>query len=59
MGLQRVAFAVTAIFLRMNGYRFSVRADEGEKFMIDQVIQKRTAIEDIATWLEGAMKKVV
>jgi death-on-curing protein len=57
-GRKRVAFAATAIFLRMNGYRLSVQPDEGETFMVDQVIQKRMAIEDIATWLESRMKRV-
>ena len=56
-GNKRVAFAATAIFLRMNGYRLSVKADDGETFLVNQVIQKRIAIEDIATWLEDRMKK--
>jgi death-on-curing protein len=57
-GNKRVAFAATAIFLRMNGYRLSVKADDGETFMVNQVIQKRIAIEDIATWLESRMRRV-
>jgi death-on-curing protein len=58
-GNKRVAFASTAIFLRMNGYRLSVNPDDGESFIIDQVIRNKIAIEDIATWLEGHMKEVV
>ena len=58
-GNKRVAFAATAIFLRMNGYRLSVQADEGETFLVDHVIQRRIAIEDMATWLENNMKSVV
>jgi len=57
-GNKRVAFAATAIFLRMNGYRLSVKADDGETFLVDQVIQDRISIEVIATWLESRMKKV-
>ena len=57
-GNKRVAFAATAIFLRMNGYRLSVKADDGETFLVNQVIQKKIAIEDIATWLESRMKRV-
>ena len=57
-GNKRVAFAATAIFLRMNGYRLSVKVDEGETFMVDHVIRKRIVIEDIATWLEARMKRV-
>ena len=58
-GNKRVAFACAAIFLRMNGYRFSVETIAGESFIIDQVIKKKIAVEDIASWLESAMKKVV
>ena len=57
-GNKRVAFANTAIFLRMNGYRLSLNADAGETFLIDQVIQRRATIEVIAAWLEDCMKKV-
>lgn len=57
-GNKRVAFASTAIFLRMNGYRLIVKPDDGESFLVEQVIQKRVTIEVIAAWLEGCMKKV-
>ena len=57
-GNKRVAFATTAIFLRMNGYRLKVEPDDGESFLIDEVIQKRIPIEEIATWLEVHMKKI-
>jgi death-on-curing protein len=57
-GNKRVAFASAAIFLRMNGYRLMVKPDDGESFVVEQVIQKRAAIEAIAAWLEGCMKKL-
>ena len=57
-GNKRVAFASTAIFLRMNGYRLVVSADDGESFLIEQVIQERLAIDGIASWLETYMRKV-
>ena len=57
-GNKRVAFATTAIFLRMNGYRLKVEPDNGETFLIDEVIQKRIPLKDIATWLETYMQKV-
>lgn len=56
-GNKRVVFAGTAIFLRMNGYHLRVSADDGESFLIDQVIQKGIGIEDIASWLERYMKE--
>lgn len=56
-GNKRVAFATTAIFLLMNGYRLKVDADDGETFIIDVVIKKRASIEVISDWLEMRMKK--
>lgn len=57
-GNKRVTFAATAIFLRMNGYRLKVDPDNGESFLIDEVIKNQTSIEKIAAWLEQSMKKV-
>jgi death on curing protein len=57
-GNKRVAFANTAIFLRMNDYRLEVHPDDGETFLVDRVIQQKIPIEDIATWLESRMKHV-
>ena len=55
-GNKRVAFASTAIFLSMNGYHLKVHPDDGETFLVEQVIKQKIAIEDIATWLENRMK---
>lgn len=57
-GNKRVAFAVTAIFLRMNGFRLNVDADNGENFLIKKVIGKSASIEEIASWLEKHLKLV-
>jgi len=57
-GNKRVAFATTAIFLRMNGYRLKVDPGRGESFLLSEVIQEKIPIEDIATWLETYMKEV-
>ena len=57
-GNKRVAFAATAIFLRMNGYRLQVDAAEGESLIVDRVIQGKISIEEITTWLEGVMQRV-
>lgn len=58
-GNKRIAFATTAIFLRMNGYRLVVDADNGESFLIEEVIQKKVDLAKIAEWLERHMKKVI
>lgn len=57
-GNKRVAFATAAIFLRMNGYRLKIDADNGESFIIDRVIKHRAEITEIADWLEKHMKSV-
>jgi death on curing protein len=57
-GNKRVAFACTAIFLRLNGYRLKVDPGNGEEFLIEQVIKKKASIEIIADWLEKNMKAV-
>lgn len=51
-GNKRVAFAATAVFLRMNGCRLEVGADEAERFLIDEVIVARTDVTMIAEWIE-------
>jgi death-on-curing protein len=55
-GNKRVAFALTAVFLRMNGYRLAVSADAAEAFLIEQVIVSRKDVEVIAPWLERHMR---
>lgn len=57
-GNKRVAFATSAIFLRMNGYRLKVDADNGESFLIDRVIMGKAEIDEIASWLEKHMAAV-
>ena len=57
-GNKRVAFASTAIFLRMNGFRLTIDPDNGESFLIEQVIRAKTDIHEIAAWLEKHMRPV-
>ena len=56
-GNKRVAFALTAIFLRMNGYKLIVSPKEGEHFLIHEIIINKVSLETIAKWLENHMKK--
>jgi death-on-curing protein len=51
-GNKRVAFAATAVFLRMNGYALAVGADEAERFLVDRVIGARADVATIAAWRE-------
>jgi death on curing protein len=51
-GNKRVAFAATAVFLRMNGCKLEVDPDEAERFLIDDVIKGRAEVAVISDWLE-------
>jgi death on curing protein len=57
-GNKRVAFATTAIFFRINGFRLKVDAENGESFLIEKVIKKKAELNEIADWLEKRMKAV-
>ena len=57
-GNNRVAFPLTAIFLRMNGYRLKVDADNGESFLNERVIRAKADLAEIANWIEQYMRNV-
>lgn len=51
-GNKRIAFALTAVFLRFNGYVLRVSPEVGEKFLIDRVIVKKVELSEITAWIE-------
>jgi death-on-curing protein len=55
-GNKRVAFAATAIFLKMNGFSLRMTADEGETFLIESIINQRTSLDEISRWLAAHIK---
>lgn len=52
-GNERVAFATTAVFLRLNGYRLVVDPGPAERFVIDRLIVGRADLAEITAWLEA------
>ena len=56
-GNKRVAFALTAVFLRMNGYRVVVSADAAEHFVVDELIEDHATLERISTWLTARLRR--
>jgi death-on-curing protein len=56
-GNKRLAFALTATFLKMNGFALKVNADEAEEFIINQIIKNKEDATSIATWIEGHLEK--
>jgi death-on-curing protein len=57
-GNKRMAVALCAVFLRMNGYRLVVEPDDGEAFLVQEVIEDHLDLDAIAEWLERHMVKV-
>ena len=57
-GNKRVAFALTAVFLHMNGYRLTVGVAAAERFLSRRVIVDKAELETIATWVEKHMRKL-
>jgi len=55
-GNKRGACASAAIFLRVNGYRLVVSAEQAENFIVQSVIIDRSPIKSIAQWLSSSMK---
>jgi len=51
-----VAFALTAVFLRMNGYVLVVSADDAEQFVIERLIAGRAALDEVESWVEGHLR---
>ena len=54
---KRVAFALTAIFLRMNGFRLAASADDAERFVIDDLIKAHASLDRVAAWLSAHMRR--
>ena len=57
-GNKRIAFALCAIFLRLNGYRLIAHPDEAERFLIERVIAGRAPLAEIAQWIEQTLEAV-
>lgn len=54
-GNKRLAFGLTAVFLRINVFRTRVTPQEGEAFVVKRIIANRAELEEITDWLESHM----
>jgi death-on-curing protein len=57
-GNKRLAFALTATFLKMNAYDLKVDAVEAERYIITEIIEKKVDAETIAAWLEKYLVEI-
>jgi death-on-curing protein len=51
-GNKRVAFAVTDVFLRINGYRITANSDSIHAFMMQLFEQRTFDMEHVVPWLQ-------
>ena len=57
-GNKRVAFFATDIFLRLNGWKLLVSADEGEQFIIEMLEANDRSFENILKWIQAHISTV-
>jgi len=55
-GNKRVAFALTAVFLKLNGLKLSVEAKEGVRFVEIALITEKAPLKTITDWIEAHVK---
>ena len=53
---KRIALLVTAVFLKMNGYSLQATNEEFVNFILNDVITKKTEVNELAVWIESKMK---
>lgn len=58
-GNKRVAFATCAVFLRLNGYRMVLTADDAERFLIERVIVGHAQLDEITVFIEASLAALV
>ncbi len=51
-GNKRVAYALTAVFLRLNGWSLQAKPDDAEHFVVTIVITNQSDLPTITTWIE-------
>jgi death-on-curing protein len=56
-GNKRVAFFATDVFLRLNGWRFDVDADEAHTLLIGLLENGRADLENLSTWIRDSLVK--
>mgnify|MGYP001819979183 FL=1 len=55
---KRVAFFATDIFLRLNGWKLALSADDGEQFIIGLLESNDRSFETILEWIRGHVSTV-
>ena len=57
-GNKRVAFFMSDVFLRLNGLKLSVTADEGYDFIVGSLEQGNCNYENILPWIQRHLEQI-
>lgn len=57
-GNKRVAFFTTDVFLRLNGWKFSVDADKAHSFLIGLLERHECRIETLLPWIRQSIVRI-
>ena len=52
-GNKRIAFFATDVFLRLNGWKLNITADEGESFIVGMLERNDCSFEAILPWIRN------
>lgn len=57
-GNKRMAFFVSDIFLRLNGWKLAVSADEGERFIVGSLERGDCDFEHLVPWINERLQQL-
>ncbi len=57
-GNKRIAFFATDVFLRLNGWKLEVTADEGETFIVGMLEDSDCSFERILPWVRQSIAAI-
>ena len=57
-GNKRVAFFATDVFLRLNGWRFSVSSVPAHDFLVGLLERNEFSFDNLDPWVRGSIKKI-
>jgi len=57
-GNKRIAFFATDVFLRLNGWKLEVTADQGESFIVGMLEENDCSFDRILPWIQQSIKAI-
>ena len=57
-GNKRIAFFATDVFLRLNGYRFAVKAESAYQFLMERFADNSCDLNHLKPWIQSSVVKL-